>query len=73
MRPHDTSVESWQAQRAALARMDPESRVRAATDLSDAVRELQIQGALARNPGWSRSEAVDALVQRLIGHRPRWQ
>jgi len=66
-RPTDASPPAWQAQLEALARMDPQSRVRAAIDLSEAVRELQIQGALARHPSWRRSDAVDWLVARLTG------
>jgi hypothetical protein len=68
-RPDDTSVASWDAQRGILARMDPASRVRTAIDLSDSVRELQIQGILVRNPAWSRSDAVGWLIQRLVGRR----
>jgi hypothetical protein len=48
--------------------MDPASRVRAAIDLSDSVREIQIQGLLARNPAWKRSDAVNALI-KLLGTR----
>lgn len=65
--PDDTSVARWHTQLAILARMDPESRVRAAIELSDAVRELQIQGILVRNPDWSRRNAIELLTQRLLG------
>ena len=68
-RPDDTSAASWHAQRAILERMDPASRVRIAIDLSDSVRELQIQGLLVRNPAWTRPDAVAALIQRLVGRR----
>jgi hypothetical protein len=64
-RPRDTSNASWLAQRDAVGGMDPASRVSAAIDLSDSVREIQIQGLLARNPAWKRSDAVHALIQRL--------
>jgi hypothetical protein len=66
IRPDDTSPASWQVHRQVLEQMDPQARVQAAIDLSDAVRELQIQGALARNPTWSRSDAVDWLIRRVI-------
>jgi hypothetical protein len=66
-RPNDTSAPSWHAQRGILARMDPASRVRIAIDLSDSVRELQIQGILIRNPAWSRTDAVASLIQRMAG------
>ncbi len=44
--------------------MDPSSRVQIAVDLSESVREIQIQGLLARNPGWARADAVNWLIQR---------
>jgi hypothetical protein len=49
--------------------MDPSVRVRIAIDLSESVRELEIEGLLARNPKWSRSDAVDWLVRRLQSRR----
>jgi hypothetical protein len=67
-RPRDTSDASWVAQRGAVGGMDPASRVRAAIDLSDSVREIQIEGLLARNPEWKRSDAVNALI-KLLGTR----
>lgn len=63
-RPRDTSESSWATQRAVLAAMDPSSRVQIAVDLSESVREIQIQGLLARNPGWARADAVNWLIQR---------
>jgi hypothetical protein len=65
-RARDTSAAAWDAQRAALARMGPESRVRVAMDLSESVREIQIEGILARNPEWRRKDAIDWLVQRAL-------
>jgi hypothetical protein len=64
-RARDTSAASWRVQRDALIRMDPESRVRVAIDLSESVREIQIQGILARHPAWSRSDAIDLLIRRF--------
>jgi hypothetical protein len=68
-RAQDTSAASWKAQQEALKRMDPESRVRVAIDLSESVREIQVQGILARNPGWRRSDAIDWLLQRSVDSR----
>ena len=68
-RANDTSAAAWNVQRAALVRMGPESRVRVAIDLSESVRELQIQGILARNSEWSRRDAIDWLVQRALRSR----
>lgn len=63
-RPRDTSDSSWSTRRAVLAAMDPSSRVQIAVDLSESVREIQIQGLLARNPEWVRADAVNWLIQR---------
>jgi len=68
-RGNDTSAAARNVQRAALARMGPESRIRVAIDLSESVRELQIQGILARNSEWSRRDAIDWLVQRALRSR----
>jgi hypothetical protein len=64
-RPRDTSDAAWLMQREIVARMDASSRVRIAIELSDAVREIRIQGLLARNPAWRRHDAVQWLIQRL--------
>jgi hypothetical protein len=64
-KPYDTSETSWLAQREAVAAMEPSFRLQVAIDLSESVRELQIQGLLARHPSWGREEAVDWLIQRL--------
>lgn len=61
----DTADASWVVQRDIVAHVDPSSRIRAAIDLSESVREIQIQGLLVRNPTWSRSGAVQWLIQRL--------
>jgi hypothetical protein len=60
--PLDTTVEGWLVQREALARLSGEARVRTAIELSEAVRTLQLEGILARNPEWSRSEAIQFLI-----------
>jgi hypothetical protein len=64
-RPLDTSDASWGARRDVVAQLDPSFRVRIAIDLSESVRELQIQGLLARHPAWCREDAVHWLIQRL--------
>lgn len=66
-RANDTSAAGWNAQQVALARMGGESRMRVAIDLSESVREIQIQGILARNSDWSRRDAIDWLVRRSVG------
>lgn len=66
-RPFDTTPEAWAAQRQALARMDPEARVRVALDLSDSVRAIQIEGLCARNPAWTECDAVRHVVASQVG------
>jgi hypothetical protein len=56
--PADTSAAIWHLRREILARMDPDERDRVAIDLSEAVREIQIQGLLARYAAWERAHAV---------------
>ncbi|TVR61829.1 MAG: hypothetical protein EA422_12145 [Gemmatimonadales bacterium] len=43
----DTSTTSWLVQREVLAAMDPSARIRVAIDLSESVREIQIEGFLS--------------------------
>jgi len=63
-RPRDTSESSWVSRREILSTMTPSSRVQIAIDLSESVREIQIQGLLARHPDWSRADAVNWLIHR---------
>lgn len=66
-RPLDTSPEGWAVQREALARMGGEGRIRTAIELSEAVRTLRLEGILARNPHWTRAEAVQSLLGVVPG------
>jgi hypothetical protein len=66
-RPRDTSREAWAEQLEAFRRMGPEGRVRAALELSEEIRTIQIEGILARNPDWTRADAVRHLVVILHG------
>ena len=70
-RPKDTSETSWLTQRDIVARMDPSARVGVALDLSESVREIEIEGLLVRNPTWSRTDAVRWLVRRLQARMSR--
>ena len=69
-KPLDTLHAGWQVHRDALERMDGEARVRTAIELSEAVREIRLQGLLARNPTWSRSDAVQWLLRTNAGGAP---
>ena len=66
-KPLDTTSEGWVIQREALARMGSEARVKTAIDLSEAVRTVQMEGILARNPTWSRRDAVQWLLRASHG------
>jgi hypothetical protein len=65
-RPDDTSEDAWRLHREVVSQMSQEARVRAALDLSESVRAIQIEGLLARNPGWSRVDAVRHLVLKQM-------
>jgi len=47
--------------------MGPEGRLQAAIDLSESIRSIQIDGLLARNPGWDKADAVRYLVRKQFG------
>jgi hypothetical protein len=68
-RPRDTSPEAWRRQLDALERLGAVGRLRAAIELSDVVRAIQLEGIQARHPGWSRRDAVRDLVEKLHGIR----
>ena len=66
-RPRDTTLDAWRAQQDALSRIGPAARVQVAIELSDAVREIQIEGVRARHPGWDRRRAVRHIVLSQLG------
>jgi hypothetical protein len=65
-KPIDTTAEGWAIQRNALEQLGGEGRVRTAIELSEAVREMQLQGILARNASWTRSDAVRWLLEAQL-------
>ena len=66
-KPADTDQEAWTFRRGILENMDHDGRVMTAIELSEAVREIQLSGVMARNPTWSRAEAVRHLVLKHSG------
>lgn len=66
-RPLDTTTAAWTAQHAALDRMGGPARLRAAVELSEAVREIRISGIQARHPELDRREVIARLVQQEFG------
>jgi len=66
-KPDDTRDEAWTFQRRVLSQIGPEARLLAAIDLSESVRQIQIEGLLARNPGWARADAVRHIIETQLG------
>ena len=66
-RPDDTSPEAWLVQQEVLSRIGPAARFQAAVELSDAVREIQIEGVRSRHPEWDRRHAVRYIVLSQLG------
>ena len=66
-RPHDTTPAAWSAYETALAEMDGPARLRAAIELSDAVREIRKAGLKARYPELSDKELVARIVLEEYG------
>ncbi len=70
LRPLDTSLDALAAQRSALAGLGPEGRVRAALEMSDAVRGIRISGLRSRHPDASERELVARFIAEVHGVRP---
>ena len=66
-RPLDTDPHIWSEYVAVLDRMDGPARLRAAAELSDAVREVRLAGIRARHPELTRREIVARLVSEDYG------
>jgi hypothetical protein len=64
--PRDTSVEARQQQIAAYVAMGPAQRVRVAASMSDEIRQLALDGIIARNPARDQEAALDALRATLL-------
>jgi len=61
-RPLDTSEKAWSEYGAILDHMGGEARLRAALEMSDAVRLIRLAGIQALHPRW----AQDQLVRQFI-------
>lgn len=61
-RPLDTAPAAWSQYGAVLDQMDGPARLRAALELSDAVRQIRLAGIRSRQPELSLREAVAQLV-----------
>lgn len=61
-RPRDTAPAAWSTHTALLDRMGGPARVRAAIELSEAVRAVRLAGIRARNPDFDDREALARLI-----------
>lgn len=66
-RPLDTDSAAWSTYNAVLDGMGGAARVRAALELSEAVREIRLAGIRDRHPELTRQQAVARLVLEEYG------
>ena len=62
LRPVDTTSEALAAQRSALQDLGPEGRVRAALEMSDAVRRIRLSGIRSRHPEATEAEVIARFI-----------
>ena len=67
VRPADTTIEAWDVQRDIFRRMSGSQRVAMAFEMSDSARALTEAGIRYRHPGWTDSQVLDAMLERLLG------
>jgi hypothetical protein len=65
----DTSSEARRIQEEGQRRLGPEGRLRAALDLSEAVREIRLAGLRSETPGVSEAELVRRFIAEMQGDR----
>jgi len=66
-RPLDTTATAWSMYQGALDRMGGPARVRAAIELSEAIREIRLAGIMARHPQLSRRQAIARVIAEEYG------
>lgn len=67
LRPLDTTTAAWKAQRSAFGKLGPEGRLRAALEMSDAMRRIRLSGIRSRNSEATEREAVSRFIARAHG------
>lgn len=67
LRPLDTTANALSVQRSALRGLGPEGRLRAALEMSDAVRSIRLSGIRSRHPGASEREAIARFIAQVHG------
>ncbi len=66
-RPLDTDVAVWSTYRAILDSMGGPARLERALEMSESVREIRLDGILARNPGFTRRQAILRVIEEDYG------
>jgi hypothetical protein len=66
-RPADTSPRAWELTREAYARLGPESRVRAAFQASEFLREITRAGIKVSHPEFDDERVARELFRRIYG------
>lgn len=67
LRPLDTDVAAWSTYLAVLDRMGGPARLERALEMSESVREIRLDGILARNPGFTRRQAILRVIEEDYG------
>lgn len=67
LRPLDTTPAALSAQRFALGKLGPEARVRAALEMSDAMRSIRLSGIRSRHPEANEREAIAQFIGQVHG------
>lgn len=67
LRPLDTTADALRVQRSALRDLDPETRVRAALEMSDAMRRIRLSGIRSRHPEATERETIDRFISQVHG------
>jgi hypothetical protein len=65
--PRDTAPAAWSTHTSLLDRIGGPARVRAAIELSEAVRDVRLAGIRARNPSLDDRELLARLVSEDYG------
>ena len=67
MRPRDTDKASHQAQVEAIRALGGDGRLAQGAQLSEAVREMTVQGIRERHPHFTEPQVIHELIRLLYG------
>ncbi len=63
----DTSADVAAAQASVYRRMTPEERVRIASEMSEAARQIAVEGIRSRHPQYTDDDVLSALFRAIHG------